>query len=163
MMASPPIDTAVDWPNPAAVSVDDISVVMPPEREITPTGPDEYALAASLAGPPMPPILTTSGTMIPRQFGPMIRAPRAAASSTIWATSARGIRSVTITIRFTPHAIASNTASFVNAGGTVTTEPSIGPPWCSTAWATVSNTGTPWTSRPLRPGVTPPTIFAPAP
>ena len=32
MIASPPIDTAVDWPRPAAVSVEDISVVMPPER-----------------------------------------------------------------------------------------------------------------------------------
>ena len=93
----------------------------------------------------------------------MIRAPRSVASSTIWATSPRGIRSVTITTSLTPFSSASNTASFVNAGGTVTTEPSIGPPWCSTAWATVSNTGTPWTSRPRRPGVTPPTIFAPAP
>ena len=99
-MASPPIDTAVDWPSPAAVSVEDISVVMPPEREITPTGPGVYAFAASLAGPPMPPILITSGTMIPRQFGPMMRAPRGAASSTIWATSPRGMRSVTITTSF---------------------------------------------------------------
>ena len=62
------------------------------------------------------------------------------------------MRSVTITISLMPFSIASNTASLVNAGGTVTTEPSIGPPWCSTAWATVSKTGTPWTSRPLRPG-----------
>ena len=46
-------------------------------------------------------------------------------------------------------------------GGTVTTEPSIGPPLASTAWPTVSNTGTPWTSRPLRPGVTPPTTLDP--
>ena len=73
------------------------------------------------------------------------------------------MRSVTITISLTPFSIASSTASFVKAGGTVTTEPSIGPPWCSTACATVSKTGTPWTSRPLRPGVTPPTTFAPAP
>ena len=73
------------------------------------------------------------------------------------------MRSVTITTSLMPFAIASSTASFVKAGGTVTTEPSIGPPWCSTACATVSKTGTPWTSRPLRPGVTPPTIFAPAP
>ena len=73
------------------------------------------------------------------------------------------MRSVTITISLTPFSIASNTASLVKAGGTVTTEPSIGPPWCSTACATVSNTGTPCTSRPLRPGVTPPTILAPAP
>ena len=33
----------------------------------------------------------------------------------------------------------------------------------STACATVSNTGTPCTSRPRRPGVTPPTILAPLP
>ncbi len=54
----------------------------------------------------------------------MIRAPRIPASSTIWATSRRGIRSVTITISSMPASIASNTASLVNAGGTVTTEPS---------------------------------------
>ena len=93
----------------------------------------------------------------------MMRAPRSVASSTISATSRRGMRSVTITISLTPFSIASNTASFVKAGGTVTTEPSIGAPWCATACATVSNTGTPWTSRPSRPGVTPPTTFAPAP
>ncbi len=93
----------------------------------------------------------------------MMRAPRSVASSTISATSRRGMRSVTITISSTPFSIASNTASLVNAGGTVTTEPSIGAPWWATAWATVSNTGTPWTSRPRRPGVTPPTTFAPAP
>jgi hypothetical protein len=136
---------------------------MPPEREMTPIGPGEYALAASFAGPPMPPILTTSGTMTPRQLGPMMRAPRSVASSTICATSARGIRSVTMTISFTPFSIASKTASLVKAGGTVTTEPSIGPPWCAKTWSTVSNTGTPWTSRPLRPGVTPPTTRAPLP
>ena len=73
------------------------------------------------------------------------------------------MRSVTITISFMPCSIASITASLVKAGGTVTTEPSIGPPWCSTAWATVSNTGTPCTSRPSRPGVTPPTTLAPVP
>ena len=38
MIASPPIETAVDWPRPAADNVEDISVVIPPEREITPTG-----------------------------------------------------------------------------------------------------------------------------
>ncbi len=72
----------------------------------------------------MPPIFATPGRMMPRQFGPMMRAPRRFASSTIWATSKRGIRSVTITISLMPASIASNTASFVNAGGTVTTEPS---------------------------------------
>ncbi len=83
MIASPPMDTAVDWPSPAAVNVEDISVVMPPLREITPTGPGVYALAASLAGPPMPPILITSGTITPRQLGPMMRAPFSLARSTI--------------------------------------------------------------------------------
>ena len=38
-MASPPMETAVDTPRPAALSVEDISVVIPPEREMTPTGP----------------------------------------------------------------------------------------------------------------------------
>ena len=163
MIASPPIETAVDWPSPAALSVEDISVVMPPEREMTPIGPGVYAWAAFLAGPPIPPILMTSGTMIPRQFGPMMRAPRSVASSTISATSRRGMRSVTITISSIPFSIASKTASLVNAGGTVTTEPWIGAPWWATACATVSKTGTPWTSRPSRPGVTPPTTFAPTP
>ena len=91
----------------------------------------------------------------------MMRAPRSFASSTASATSRRGIRSVTTTISLMPFSIASNIASLVKAGGTVTTEPSIGEPWFSTAWATVSKTGTPCTSRPLRPGVTPPTILEP--
>ena len=55
----------------------------------------------------------------------MMRAPRRSASSTICATSRRGMRSVTITISSTPFSIASNTASLVKAGGTVTTEPSM--------------------------------------
>ena len=38
-MASPPIEMAVDTPRPAAVRVEEISVVMPPERLITPTWP----------------------------------------------------------------------------------------------------------------------------
>ena len=138
MIASPPIETAVDWPSPAAVSVEEISVVMPPLRDITPTGPGVYALAASFAGPPMPPILQTSGTITPRQLGPMIRAPRIPASSTICATSRRGIRSVTITISSTPASSASNTASLVNAGGTVTTEPLGTYPTASTTCWTVS-------------------------
>ena len=73
------------------------------------------------------------------------------------------MRSVTITTSLMPFSIASKTASLVNAGGTVTTDPSMATPWWSTACATVSNTGTPWTSRPSRPGVTPPTTLAPAP
>ena len=39
MIASPPIETAVETPRPAAVSVEEISVVMPPERDMTPTLP----------------------------------------------------------------------------------------------------------------------------
>ncbi len=75
---------------------------------------------------------------MPRQLGPMMRAPRSVASSTICATSRRGMRSVTMTMSLTPFSIASKTASFVKAGGTVTTEPSIGPPCASTTCATVS-------------------------
>ena len=72
------------------------------------------------------------------------------------------MRSVTITISLMPASIASKTASLVKAGGTVTTEPSgTAPPLCAMTCSIVSKTGTPWTSRPLRPGVTPPTIFEP--
>ena len=39
MIASPPIETAVDWPRPAAVRVEAISVVIPPLRDMIPTGP----------------------------------------------------------------------------------------------------------------------------
>src|SRR2546423_632686 len=53
----------------------------------------------------MPPILATPGRMIPRQFGPMMRAPRSPASSTICATSWRGMRSVTITTSRTPRGL----------------------------------------------------------
>ena len=39
MIASPPIETAVETPRPAAVRVEEISVVMPPERDMTPIEP----------------------------------------------------------------------------------------------------------------------------
>ncbi len=39
MIASPPIETAVETPSPAAVKVEEISVVIPPERLMTPTAP----------------------------------------------------------------------------------------------------------------------------
>ncbi len=58
----------------------------------------------------------------------MILASRSRANSTICATSPRGIRSVTITMSLIAFSSASKTASLVNAGGTVTTDPSIGPP-----------------------------------
>ena len=48
------------------------------------------------------------------------------------------MRSVTITISLMPASIASNTASRVNAGGTVTTEPSGTDPSASTSCATES-------------------------
>ena len=47
----------------------------------------------------------------------MMRAPRVSASSTISATSARGMRSVTMTTSRMPFSIASKTASLVKAGG----------------------------------------------
>src|SRR5262249_32246070 len=57
MIASPPMETAVDCPSPAAVRVLQISVVMPPERDITPIGPLVNARRTLTAGPPRPPIL----------------------------------------------------------------------------------------------------------
>ena len=44
MIASPPIETAVETPSPAWVSEEEISVVIPPERLITPTGPGGVGL-----------------------------------------------------------------------------------------------------------------------
>ena len=111
------------------------------------------------AEPPIPPIRDFSGEMIPRQLGPMTRAPSCSACSTNSATSLRGMRSVTTTISFTPASMASCTASAANAGGTTTMEPSTRVR--SVNARTVSSTGTPCTSRPLRPGVTPPINFAP--
>jgi hypothetical protein len=76
------------------------------------------------AGPPIPPIFASPGETMPRQFGPMMRAPRSFASSTICATCRRGMRSVTTTMSPMPFSMASNTASRVKLGGTHTTEPS---------------------------------------
>ena len=111
------------------------------------------------AAPPMPPIFDLPGEITPRQLGPMMRAPSCEAYSMARATCARGMRSVTTTMSFTPASIASSTASAAKAGGTATIEPST----CirSVRARTVSSTGTPCTSRPLRPGVTPPTTRAP--
>ena len=89
----------------------------------------------------------------------MMRAPSWRAYSTARATSARGMRSVTTTMSFTPASIASRMASVAKAGGTATIAPSMRSR--SVKARTVSSTGTPWTSRPLRPGVTPPTTFEP--
>ena len=159
MIASPPIETAVETPRPASESALEISVVIPPERDITPTTPGWKARRVASAAPPMPPIFDLPGEISPRQFGPMMRAPSCEAYSTARATCARGIRSVTTTISLMPASIASSTASIAKAGGTATIEPST---WMRSVSArTVSSTGTPWTSRPLRPGVTPPTTFAP--
>jgi len=101
-----------------------ISVVIPPERDITPIGPLVKALRASSARPPSPPSLASPGESTPRQFGPMMRVPRKRANSTICATSPRGIRSVTTTISFDARLYRLEHASRVKAGGTATTDPS---------------------------------------
>ena len=74
----------------------------------------------------MPPILIDVGDDDPEAVRADDARAAQVASSTIWATSPRGMRSVTMTISLTPFSIASKTASLVKAGGTVTTEPSIG-------------------------------------
>ena len=43
---------------------------------MTPIGPFLKARRTLTAGPPRPPILASSGDRMPRQFGPMMRAPR---------------------------------------------------------------------------------------
>ena len=133
--------TVVLCPRPAAVSEFDISVAIPPLRDMTPMCPGRYACRVLAAGPPMPPIFDLPGVIIPRQFGPISRAPLRLASSTICATSCRGTRSVTMTSSLIPFSIASKAASRTNAGGTVSTEPST---FCFDVISfTVSNTGTP--------------------
>ena len=159
MIASPPMLTVVLWPKPAAVSEFDISVAIPPLRDITPIWPGRYACFVFSAGPPMPPIFDLPGEMIPRQFGPISRAPFIDASSTICATSARGTRSVTITSSLIPFSSASNAASRTNAGGTVSTEPSTRSRCRDLAHGVVH--GHAVDVAPAAPGVTPPTIFEP--
>ena len=56
------------------------------------------------------------------------RIPRGDVAQMVELAGTRGMRSVTITMILTPFSRASKTASLVNAGGTVTTEPSIGLP-----------------------------------
>src|SRR5712691_4124299 len=73
--------------------------------------------------------------------------------------SRTGMPSVTHTMRATPASSASRTASAANRAGTNTS--AVFAPVRSTASATVSNTGTPSTSRPPFPGVTPATTCVP--
>ena len=153
MIASPPIETAVEMPSPDSESALAISTVMPPERDITPILPGLNA--RSVFAPPTPPTFDLPGEITPRQFGPMMRTFCCCAYSTNCATCLRGMRSVTTTISLMPASIASKTASAANAGGTETTEASTRSR--AVKARTVSSTGTPCTSRPLRPGVTPPT------
>ncbi len=70
---------------------------------------------------------------------------------------------MTITTSLTPFSSASNTASLVNAGGTVTTEPSIGRAVMLDGLRDRVEHGHAVHVAPQTPGVTPPTIFAPWP
>ena len=149
-MASPPMLTAVLMPRPASERELAISTVIPPERDMTPMEPGTKARRQESTAPPTPPTLVLPGEITPRQLGPMMRAPSCWAYSTNWATCLRGMRSVTMTMSLMPASIASLTASAAKAGGTETTEASTRSR--SVKARTVSSTGTPWTSRPLRRG-----------
>ena len=107
---------AVDWPRPAAVSVfADLGRHAAGARHDA-DRPGRYACAAFAAGPPMPPILASSGEMMPRQFGPMMRAPlQRRELDHLRAPRARGMRSVTMTSSLMPFSIASKTASRAKA------------------------------------------------
>ena len=115
---------AVLTPRPEAVRALQISVVMPPDRDMTPTTPGLKALRQSTAGPPRLPKRQTSGTITPRQLGPMTRAPWRSAYSTMAAASLRGMPSVMITMFSMPASMASKEASGAKARGTVMTLPS---------------------------------------
>ena len=68
---SPPMPTQVLWPRPRCVVWNTASYVSVPERDTMPTRPFLWMK------PGMMPILHSSGVMMPGQFGPIRRVPRA--------------------------------------------------------------------------------------
>ena len=132
---------------------------------MTPTGPGLNHALADSARPPIMPTTARPGEMTPSVLGPTNRAPCSSAAAAIAMASQTGTRSGTRTTVFTPASMASMAADFTRRAGTKTTETSIGPPDFSSqdafASLTVSKTGTPWTSWPPLPGVTPATTFVP--
>ncbi len=134
--------------------------VIPPLREVTPTGPGKNQARAEAARPPIMPTTALSGLSTPRQFGPTKRASASLAALEMASTSQIGTRSGMMTSSLTPAAMASRAADLTIGAGMYRTETSRGPDFSHASW-TVSNTGTPSTSCPPLPGVTPATTLVP--
>ena len=124
-----------------------------PERDTTPTLPSLKKEAGMI------PTLALPGERMPGQLGPTSREePRSRwlyTRSSSWA----GMPSVIATISSTPASSASRIESAAKRGGTKII--AVLAPVSSTASWKVSNTGTPSTSWPDLPGVTPDTTWVP--
>ncbi len=108
----------------------------------------------------MMPTLQRRGVTSPGPLGPMSSVLRRSRWEMTSAMSRAGMSSVTQTMSRMPPSAASIMASRAKPAGTKTTETSG--LVCSMASATVSNTGTPLTSWPARPGDVPATTLVPA-
>jgi hypothetical protein len=124
-----------------------------PERETTPTLPSLKKAAG------MMPTLALPGARMPGQLGPTSRVPVRAMCVPTLSSSWAGMPSVMATIRSTPASAASRIESAAKRGGTKTI--AVLAPVSRTASWKVSNTGTPSTSWPPLPGVTPETTWVP--
>ena len=125
-----------------------------PERDTTPTLPSLKKAAGMI------PTFAFPGESTPGQFGPISRTPSlrlrwVLTRSSSWA----GIPSVIVMIVSMPASAASRIESAAKRGGTNTI--AVLAPVSSTARRNVSKTGTPSTSWPPLPGVTPETTCVP--
>ena len=124
-----------------------------PERDTTPTLPSLKKAAGMI------PTLALPGERMPGQFGPTSRMPERARCVATRSSSCAGMPSVIATISSMPASAASRIESAAKRGGTNTI--AVFAPVSSTASWNVSNTGTPSTSWPPLPGVTPETTWVP--
>src|SRR5690625_254293 len=163
MTGSPPIPIAVEKPRSRSSYI--IWYVSVPDFDTRPTRPAWEMFAG------MMPASASPGVMTPGQLGPMILVlpPSSCACAQTAAESWTGMPSVMMTSMPMPASIASNAASFENAGGTNATDTSA--PVFSIASATEPNTGSstsaPFASLcetvvPALRAFTPPTTFDPA-
>ena len=107
----------------------------------------------------MMPILHCLGVMMPGQLGPMSWVPFLAKNSFTRIMSSTGMCSVMSTTSLTPAAEASQAESAAPMAGTKTTL--VSAPVALTASSQELKTGTPSTSWPPLPGVTPATTLVP--
>ena len=150
---SPPIPTMVEFPSPSWVSSWPIWYVSVPDRETSPIAPSLKISAGMI------PTFAFPGDRTPGQFGPIIVTPlpsdvRVHAQHFVRRDVLRDADDVV-----DPASTASYTASVAKRAGTKISV--VFAPASETASATVLKTGTPSTSWPPLPGVTPATRFVP--